>query len=92
MAALGRKAGPMRHRLEPRGGSKIEEWEYPEENEPVSCTMRQPVDSDGSDVGGPLLDSCPRPAIHGNQYSLIAMCDWHTLYYERFIGPLKKGS
>lgn len=23
----------MRHRLEPRGGSKIEEWEYPEDEE-----------------------------------------------------------
>ena len=30
MAALGRKAGPMRHRLEPRGGSRVEEWEHHE--------------------------------------------------------------
>lgn len=27
LAALSRKTGPMRHRLEPRGGSQREDWE-----------------------------------------------------------------
>lgn len=31
-AALGRKAGPMRHRLEPRGGARNDQPEYMEEH------------------------------------------------------------
>lgn len=83
----------MRHRLEPRGGSRVEEWEWLDtEDEDVTCSMLQPVDSDGRHIdGADLLERCPRPATHGSRNHLIRMCDWHAKYYDRYIGPVKKG-
>lgn len=92
-AALGRKAGPMKHRLEPRGGSKVEEWEHEYLGQPedeVCCAMRQPTDSEGNDLGTGLLDSCPRPATHQSRNGLLPMCDWHSEYYRRWIGPVER--
>lgn len=86
MAALGRKAGPMRHRLEPRGGAKNEDLS--EELEEL-CVMRQPTDSEGSDLGGPLLDRCERLPTHVSNRGAIPMCDWHAVYYRRYIGKVR---
>lgn len=43
-AALGRKAGPMRHRLAPRGGAKNDQADLLAEVCPDGCTHRDESD------------------------------------------------
>ena len=84
MAALGRKAGPMRHRLEPRGGARNED--YTEEDGPEDgCTMRQDLWDDNVYLDEP----CPRPVTHLDTSGKIKMCDEHADFYERYIGKIR---